>query len=56
MNKVEAREYADKMNKHDDMYAQVVRILPEHVDPIKGGDDGWDVKITHLPNFNNYED
>jgi hypothetical protein len=49
MNKSEANTYAGNMNKHDDLFAEVVRILPEHIDPIKSGDNGWDVKVTHLP-------
>lgn len=42
----EANEYADKVNKSVNLKAEVVRILPEDVDPIEDGDDGWDVEIS----------
>lgn len=26
--------------------AKIERILPEAIDPIKDGDDGWDIQVT----------
>ena len=56
MTRSEANEYAKSLDKHDTMSAQVVRILPESIDPIVSGDNGWDVQITHYPDFRVYED
>ena len=56
MTKSEANRYAETMNKYPNMYAEIVRILPEHVDPPKPKDNGWDVKITHLYDNRVYED
>jgi hypothetical protein len=51
MTKTEAERIAHNYNKHDTMYATVERILPDHVDPIKPNDNGWDVKVQYLPDF-----
>ena len=50
MNFAEANEEADRYNtKYPESFkAEVVRILPENVDPITDGDNGWDVEITIL--------
>ena len=56
MTKTEAERIARNYNKHDTMYATVERILPEHVDPIKPCDNGWDVRVQYLPDFKVYED
>lgn len=56
MSKTEATKLANSYNKHETMSAQVVRILPESVDPIRPNDNGWDVKVTYFPDFNQYED
>jgi hypothetical protein len=56
MKYAEAKQHAESLNKHDTMYAEVVRILPESIDPPKQDDNGWDVKITYLPDFNVYTD
>ena len=45
MNFPEANEQADRLNKHDELTATVVRILPEDVDSIQDGDNGWDVEV-----------
>ena len=42
----EACEYMDKVNKSVNLKAEVIRILPEDVDSIEDGDDGWDVEIS----------
>ncbi len=44
----EAKNLADKYNKSDGLYAEVVRILPSSVDEARAGDNGWDVKVTNL--------
>lgn len=41
----EANEQADRLNKYPEFTATVVRILPEDVDPIQDGDNGWDVEV-----------
>ena len=42
----EATEHAAKMNKLAGVTATVCRILPEGIDPIKPGDNGFDVEIV----------
>ena len=42
----EAREFQATLQLTSDIKAEVVRILPESVDPIKEGDNGWDVELT----------
>jgi hypothetical protein len=56
MTKSEATRIAKTYNKDPRMYATVERILPESIDPPIPNDDGWDVKVAYLPDFNNYED
>ncbi len=46
MTYIEATEYANTVE--DSLGTKLVRILPETVDPIKPGDNGWDVEITSL--------
>ena len=43
----EAQEYVVRLSHDSACYAQVVRILPETIDPPKPDDNGWDVKITY---------
>jgi hypothetical protein len=45
MTHAEALEKARKLNDHDDLWAKVVRILPEEVDPQSLLDNGWDVEV-----------
>lgn len=45
-----ANEEADRINKQGGVKAEVVRILPEDIDPIKDGDTGWCVEVTVLDN------
>ena len=52
----EAESLATRFNKSDTTSARVVRILPESIDPIQPGDDGWDVAVTYYPDFRVYED
>ena len=54
MNRAEADLLAEAIqttiiatDRHSDLWAEVVRILP--LDPVKAGDDGWDIKVSHLP-------
>lgn len=50
-----ANAEADKINKQGGSKAEVVRILPEDIDPITDGDSGWDVEVTILePQFTTY--
>ena len=49
MRNDEAIEHARKNNaSNNGTIAQVVRILPGHVDPVIDGDNGWDVEVTVL--------
>ena len=56
MTHTEAMELSDRINRNntgtsnnlDPCKAEVVRILPDHVDPPKDGDNGWDVEVTVL--------
>ena len=56
MRNDEAMTLANKINANpngtdgnlDAVIAQVVRILPGHVDPVIDGDNGWDVEVTVL--------
>jgi hypothetical protein len=48
MNFPEANEEADRLNRFSSLKAEVVRILPEDIDPITDGDNGWDVEVTVL--------
>ena len=48
MTHQEAKTHAKTLNKYPDMYAEVVRILPQHIDPPQPNDNGWDVKVTRL--------
>ena len=52
MTKSEATSYARDMNRHGNLYAEVVRI-PAEIDPPKPNENGWDVKITRLYDANN---
>lgn len=56
MTKSEAESYVALMNRNPACYAQVIRILPESVDPIRPGDNGWDVKITYHYDSTEHED
>ena len=49
MRKDEATAMVDRLNTPDaTTISQVVRILPNHVDPVVEGDNGWDVETTVL--------
>ena len=48
MTREEALEEANRINNLDGVKAEIVRILPASVDPIKEGDSGWDVEVTVL--------
>jgi hypothetical protein len=49
MTKNEAMEMAKRLNTPDaKTISQVVRILPEEIDPVVDGDNGWDVETTIL--------
>ena len=43
-----AAEKADRINALGGCKAEVIRILPEDIDPITDGDSGWDVEVTVL--------
>ena len=45
MTKDEANAKVDRLNKLPGLSARAVRILPGHQDPIKPGDNGWDVLV-----------
>ena len=42
----EAKEEASRINALGGVSAEPVRILPETVDPVREGDNGWDVEVT----------
>ena len=42
----EAKELEAKMCEDDNLIVEVVRILPENIDPQIKGDNGWDVEFT----------
>ena len=46
MTNQEARAYVLRLKDYPG-YCEIVRILPEIVDPIKPNDNGWDVQITY---------
>jgi len=46
VTKTEADRRASRLNKVPGITVKVVRILPEHVDPPRQGDNGWDLEIT----------
>ena len=56
MNKTEANALITRFAADPSCYAELVRILPESVDPVKTGDNGWDVKVTYHYNSTVYED
>jgi hypothetical protein len=56
MTENEANEYVKRLSRDPACYTQIVRILPETIDPIKPGDNGWDVKIMYHYNDAVYED
>lgn len=50
----EAKATVDRYNRtnsQSSLMAKVVRILPENVDPPIEGDNGWDVEITVIRDF-----
>ena len=51
MTKQEAEDQALILNTHKELSAEVVRILPEDIDPIVEGDNGWDVEITVMEDW-----
>jgi hypothetical protein len=46
MRRTEAKAYAQRMNDTGVVRAEIVRILPAHIDPIQENDNGWDVEMT----------
>jgi hypothetical protein len=46
MRRTEAKAYAQRMNDTGVVRAEIVRILPPHIDYIQEGDNGWDVEMT----------
>ena len=46
LTREEAQESVARLNRNKTLHAQVVRILPEDVDPIVEGDRGFDVLIN----------
>jgi hypothetical protein len=44
----EARELEAKMDDDPNIKAEVVRILPHHIDPPMKDDNGWDVEYEVL--------
>ena len=44
----EAKAEAERYNTYTNYTAKVVRILPRHLDPVREGDNGWDVEVTVL--------
>jgi hypothetical protein len=54
MRYCEAKDMEAKMADDPNIKAEVVRILPEHIDPIKAGDNGWDVEYIVLDGLKSY--
>lgn len=48
MNRIEAKADAAMINATGVATAELVRILPERIDPIQPDDNGWDVEVTVL--------
>ena len=49
MTKFEAEDLAARIQSSGEfLKTEVVRILPEHIDPIQPNDNGWDVETTVL--------
>ena len=50
MTRTEADDHATRMAQINPTWSvTVVRILPDHADPIIDGDNGWDVEIDTDP-------
>ena len=45
MTKTEAEAEIKRLNKSPNIHAKLVRILSAKADPIRAGDNGWDVEI-----------
>ena len=56
MTKEEAELYVARFENSSNVQANVVRMLEYTEDPIVDGDNGWDVRVTYLPDLNCYED
>ena len=56
MTKQEAELYAARFERSNNVQADVIRMLEYTIDPPVDGDNGWDVRVTYLPELNNYED
>ena len=56
MTKEEAELYAARFERSSNTHAVVVRMLEYTLDPPVDGDNGWDVRVTYLPDLNCYED
>ena len=50
----EAKQFETRLG--DNAIVEIVRILPESIDPIKPNDNGWDCKVTYCYNDTVYED
>ena len=48
MTYFEAKDLAATMSEDDNLFVEIVRILPKAIDPPIGGDNGWDVEFTVL--------
>ena len=46
MTLFEAKDLAAKMDEDKNLIVEIVRTLPENIDPPIKGDNGWDVEFT----------
>ena len=46
MTKTEAEAKIQRLNKIPKLHAKLVRVLPAKADPVKAGDNGWDVEVS----------
>ena len=46
MTLFEAKDLQAKMETDDNLTVEIVRILPENIDPPIKDDNGWDVEFT----------
>ena len=50
----EAKQYQTRLG--DNAIVEIVRILPESIDPIIPNDNGWDCEVTYCYTDTVYED
>ena len=48
MNQSEAQKMVARLNRHPELYAKIVRVLSENLDPAHPSDNGWDVQVYDL--------